>query len=61
MSMLFFSERIQSADSIANGLDTEVENVFPEQAAQDRLDDLPQCRPRCQLVHREVDVVERDP
>src|SRR6218665_1253108 len=27
-----FSERIQSADSIANGFDTEVENVFPEQA-----------------------------
>jgi RNA polymerase sigma-54 factor len=36
-----FAERIQSADSIADGLDTEVENVFPEQAAQDRLDDLP--------------------
>jgi RNA polymerase sigma-54 factor len=28
-------DRIQSADSIANGYDTEVENVFPEQAAQD--------------------------
>ncbi len=37
-----FSDRIQSADSIANGYDTEVENVFPEQAAQDRLNDLPQ-------------------
>ena len=31
-----FSDRIQSADSIANGFDTEVDNVFPEQAAQDR-------------------------
>jgi RNA polymerase sigma-54 factor len=29
-------DRIQSADSIADGYDTEVENVFPEQAAQDR-------------------------
>jgi RNA polymerase sigma-54 factor len=28
-------DRIQSADSIANGYDTEVENVFPEQATQD--------------------------
>jgi RNA polymerase sigma-54 factor len=28
-------EREQSADSIANGLDTEVENVFPEQTGQD--------------------------
>lgn len=28
-------DRIQSADSIANGYDTEVENVFPEQSAQD--------------------------
>jgi len=28
-------DRIQSADSIANSLDTEVENVFPEQATQD--------------------------
>lgn len=28
-------DRIQSADSIADGYDTEVENVFPEQAAQD--------------------------
>src|SRR5690242_12730550 len=27
--------RIQSADGIANGLDTEVENVFPEQTGQD--------------------------
>src|SRR5690349_5095921 len=25
-----FSERIQSADQIAGGLDTEIENVFPE-------------------------------
>ncbi len=32
-----FGDRIQSADSIASGYDTEVENVFPEQAAQDRL------------------------
>jgi len=37
-----FGDRIQSADSIASGYDTEVENVFPEQAAQDRLNDLPQ-------------------
>jgi RNA polymerase sigma-54 factor len=29
------ADRIQSADSIANSYDTEVENVFPEQAAQD--------------------------
>lgn len=29
------SERIQSADSIASSYDTDVENVFPEQAAQD--------------------------
>jgi len=28
-------EREQSADGIANGLDTEVENVFPEQTGQD--------------------------
>ncbi|HQZ13650.1 MAG TPA: RNA polymerase factor sigma-54 [Devosia sp.] len=28
-------DRIQSADSIAEGYDTELENVFPEQAAQD--------------------------
>lgn len=39
---LDFSDRIQSADSIANGFDTEVENVFPEQVALDRLNDLPQ-------------------
>ncbi len=32
-----FSDRIQSADSIAGGYDTDVDNVFPEQAAQDRL------------------------
>lgn len=31
------SDRIQSADSIANSYDTEVENVFPEQAAADQL------------------------
>jgi RNA polymerase sigma-54 factor len=37
-----YSDRIQSADSIANGYDTEVENVFPEQAAQDRLNEPPQ-------------------
>src|SRR5690606_16516990 len=41
-----FADRIQSADSIADGLDTEVENVFPEQSAQDRLDDLPQWNDR---------------
>jgi RNA polymerase sigma-54 factor len=29
------ADRIQSADSIASGYDTEVENVFPEQVAQD--------------------------
>lgn len=34
-----FGERIQSADSIANGYDTEVENVFPDQAAPDRQTD----------------------
>jgi RNA polymerase sigma-54 factor len=34
-----YSERVQSADSIANGYDTEVENVFPEQAGSDRLTD----------------------
>ena len=34
-----FSERIQSADTIANGYDTEVENVFPDQATPDRLTD----------------------
>ncbi|MEO6394983.1 MAG: RNA polymerase factor sigma-54, partial [Devosia sp.] len=32
------ADRIQSADSIANSYDTEVENVFPEQAGPDRLD-----------------------
>ena len=31
-----FSDRAQSADAIANGYDTDVENVFPEQGAQDR-------------------------
>lgn len=36
-----YSERIQSAESIANGYDTEVENVFPEQANADRTADLP--------------------
>jgi RNA polymerase sigma-54 factor len=30
------SERLESADTIASGYDTEVENVFPEQVAQDR-------------------------
>jgi RNA polymerase sigma-54 factor len=30
-------ERIQSADSIADGYDTAVENVFPDQGAQDQL------------------------
>lgn len=34
-----FSERIQSADTIANGYDTEVENVFPDQSAPERLTD----------------------
>lgn len=34
-----FGERIQSADTIANGYDTEVENVFPDQAASDRQTD----------------------
>lgn len=29
------SDRIQSADTIASGYDTDVENVFPEQGAQD--------------------------
>ena len=28
-------DRVQSADGIANGLDTDVENVFPEQTGQD--------------------------
>jgi len=32
---LTHSERIQSAESIAEGYDTAVENVFPDQAAQD--------------------------
>jgi RNA polymerase sigma-54 factor len=36
------SERIQTAGSIAGGYDTEVENVFPEEAAQDRLNEPPQ-------------------
>ncbi|WDR07221.1 RNA polymerase factor sigma-54 [Devosia rhodophyticola] len=31
------SERIQSADAIADGYDTAVENVFPDQASADRL------------------------
>ncbi|HWA20367.1 MAG TPA: RNA polymerase factor sigma-54 [Devosia sp.] len=30
-------DRIQSADQIASGYDTEVDNVFPEQASQDQL------------------------
>jgi RNA polymerase sigma-54 factor len=34
-----FSDRIQSADSIANGYDTEVENVFPSESTPDRLSD----------------------
>ncbi|MDR3475407.1 MAG: RNA polymerase factor sigma-54 [Devosia sp.] len=34
-------DRIQSADGIANGLDTEVENVFPEQTGQDAPDLMP--------------------
>jgi len=34
-----FSDRIHSADSIANGFDTEVENVFPSESAPDRLAD----------------------
>lgn len=34
-----FSDRIQSADSIANGFDTEVENMFPSESAPDRLAD----------------------
>jgi len=41
-----FGDRIQSADSIANGFDTEVENVFPEQGQQDRLADVPQWNER---------------
>jgi RNA polymerase sigma-54 factor len=35
------SDRIQSAEGIASSYDTEVENVFPEQVAQDRLDSQP--------------------
>src|SRR5690606_34972545 len=31
------SERIQDAESIADGYDTAVENVFPDQGAQDQL------------------------
>src|SRR5690606_16777629 len=31
-------ERIQSADAIADGYDTAVENIFPEQSAQDAPD-----------------------
>ena len=34
-----YSDRIQSAESIANGYDTEVENVFPEQSGPDRASD----------------------
>jgi len=37
-----FSERIQSADTIANGYDTEVENVFPDQSTPDRQTDSTQ-------------------
>ncbi len=37
-----FADRIHSAEAIAGGYDTEVENVFPEQPAQDRLDTPPQ-------------------
>jgi RNA polymerase sigma-54 factor len=37
-----FSDRIQSADSIANGFDTEVENVFPDQSTPDRQTDSTQ-------------------
>lgn len=36
------ADRIQTADSIAGSYDTEVDNVFPEQSAQDRLNELPQ-------------------
>jgi len=35
------ADRIQSADSIANSYDTEVENLFPEQQGQDRLEQGP--------------------
>lgn len=31
-----YSDRIQSAETIASGYDTDVENVFPDQAAEDR-------------------------
>lgn len=41
-----FSERIQSADSIANGYDTEVENVFPDQSTPDRQTDSTQWNER---------------
>ena len=34
-----YSDRIQSADSIAGGYDTDLDNVFPEEAAQDRLNE----------------------
>jgi RNA polymerase sigma-54 factor len=34
-------DRVQSADSIAGSYDTEVENVFPEQVAQDRPESAP--------------------
>ncbi|MBN9362662.1 MULTISPECIES: RNA polymerase factor sigma-54 [unclassified Devosia] len=41
-----YSERIQSADSIANGYDTEVENVFPDQSAPERQTDSTQWNER---------------
>ncbi|KQV08778.1 RNA polymerase factor sigma-54 [Devosia sp. Root105] len=41
-----YSDRIQSADSIANGYDTEVENVFPDQSAPERLTDSTQWNER---------------
>lgn len=41
-----YSERIQSADSIANGYDTEVENVFPDQSAPERQTDSTQWNDR---------------
>lgn len=41
-----YSERIQSADSIANGYDTEVENVFPDQSAPERQVDSTQWNER---------------
>ena len=34
-------ERVQSADGIADGLDTEVENIFPEQASEEAPGQLP--------------------